>query len=146
MYMNIVDPVTGKKHKTNSTTGKFIVNSYLQQVGGKLIGTGTYKCAVRPPIKCGATDDDDETLAPWDVDPLNYVSLITTEDEAAAEKDDQKKGRDVTQIIPSLTACGGAAGALCACFLCCWPRDVALPRLVSTGARRISTQTTMRTT
>ena len=48
MYKNIIDPVTGKKHKTNSVTGKFIVSSYLQQVGGKLIGSGTYKCAVRP--------------------------------------------------------------------------------------------------
>jgi len=80
MYKNIIDPVTGKKHKTNSVTGKFIVSSYLQQVGGKLIGSGTYKCAVRPPITCG------DTPYRYEEDPQNYVTLITTEVEAAAEK------------------------------------------------------------
>ena len=80
MYKNIIDPVTGKKHKTNSVTGKFIVSSYLQQVGGKLIGSGTYKCAVRPPITCG------DTPYIYEGDPQNYVTLITTEVEAAAEK------------------------------------------------------------
>ena len=83
MYTNITDPNTGGKYEIDSVRGKFLMSKYTQQIGGKFLGLGTYKCAFSPAIKCF---NDVKRIGDADGDSVdNYVSLIVQYSEAVSE-------------------------------------------------------------
>ena len=83
MYDKIVNPITGRKVLISGKIGRNILNNYLQQLGGKSIGSGTYKCVFSPPIKC-----DGKSKRYGDAagdSPNNYVSAVMTVKDANDE-------------------------------------------------------------
>ena len=83
MYDKIVNPMTGRKVLLNGKIGRQVLNNYLQQLGGKFIGSGTYKCVFSPPIKCNRKSKRYGDKA--GDSPNNYVSTVMSVKDANDE-------------------------------------------------------------
>jgi len=107
MYKFITDPLSNKKYKINGSKGKSIFKHYLEQIGGKYLGHGTYKCVFSPPTKC-YNQKKRYGDKPGD-SPDNYISALTTHGEAKQENKVSKlmnkidPGREFT--IPIVKTC-----------------------------------------
>lgn len=75
MYNKIYNPETNRLVSINSKKGKNIFKKYINQLGGKYVGKGTYKCVVNPPIKCLDEDFRYGDNIPDD-SSKNYISAI----------------------------------------------------------------------
>ena len=74
MYSIISDPANKKTYSIKSKKGISIFKKYLQQIGGKYVAKGTYKCVHSPPISCDDTSNKYKST--------DYVSSLTTYGEA----------------------------------------------------------------
>ena len=95
----IINPVDNKKYQIDSIQGKLILKRYIQQYksGGTIIGHGTSKCVLSPPVRCrrkktlfkrNTTERNRYTRS--DIvgdDPKNYVGFIMEKESAENEKE-----------------------------------------------------------
>ena len=97
MYNKIYNPETNRFVSIKSRKGKKILKNYLQQLGGKYVGIGSYKCVFSPPIKC---EGDDYRYGDHIVNDSskNYVSAIMTNENL---DDEIKELEKIKKIDPT---------------------------------------------